>query len=104
MSNRFAPKPSWLKVKAPAGENYVRLKDMMAELKLATVCQEARCPNIGECWSGGTATFMLLGDTCTRGCKFCSVKTGNPRGEIDEFEPEKIAHTVAGMNLTYIVL
>lgn len=98
------PKPEWLKVKAPGGENYLKIKADLAKFNLHTVCEEARCPNIGECWSGGTATFMLLGDTCTRGCKFCAVKTGNPRGEVDDFEPEKIAHTVSNMDLTYIVL
>jgi lipoic acid synthetase len=98
------PKPEWLKVRAPGGENYLKIKADLAKFNLHTVCEEARCPNIGECWSGGTATFMLLGDTCTRGCKFCSVKTGNPKGEVDAFEPEKIAHTVSSMNLSYIVL
>ncbi len=98
------PKPEWLKVRAPGGENYLKIKADLAKFDLHTVCEEARCPNIGECWSGGTATFMLLGDTCTRGCKFCAVKTGNPKGEVDAFEPQKIAHTVSGMNLNYIVL
>lgn len=100
----MAPKPSWLKVKAPAGENYVQIKEMMGELKLATVCQEARCPNIGECWSGGTATIMLMGEVCTRGCRFCNVKTGNPKGAIDEMEPEKVAHSLSQMNLEYVVI
>lgn len=98
------PKPEWLKVRAPGGENFLKIKADLAKFNLHTVCEEARCPNIGECWNGGTATFMLLGDTCTRGCKFCAVKTGNPKGEIDEFEPEKIAHTVSNMDLSYIVL
>ena len=97
-------KPEWLKVRAPGGANYIEIKEQLGKFKLHTVCEEARCPNIGECWAGGTATFMLLGDTCTRGCKFCAVKTGNPKGEIDPFEPEKIAHTVSGMALKYIVL
>jgi lipoic acid synthetase len=101
---QLKPKPEWLKVRAPGGENYLKIKSHLAQFNLHTVCEEARCPNIGECWAGGTATFMLLGDTCTRGCKFCAVKTGNPRGVVDEFEPEKIAHTVSGMNLSYIVL
>ncbi len=101
---QLKPKPEWLKVRAPGGENYLKIKSHLAQFNLHTVCEEARCPNIGECWAGGTATFMLLGDTCTRGCKFCAVKTGNPRGVVDEFEPEKIAHTVSGMNLNYIVL
>ncbi|MEI7974146.1 MAG: lipoyl synthase [Bdellovibrio sp.] len=97
-------KPSWLKVKAPAGENYARIKNMLGELKLATVCQEARCPNMGECWGGGTATIMIMGDTCTRGCKFCHVKTGNPRGRLDPLEPEKVAHSIAQMGLEYVVI
>lgn len=98
------PKPEWLKVKAPAGENYTRIKSMLSDLKLATVCQEARCPNIGECWSGGTATFMLMGDVCTRGCRFCAVKTGNPKGAIDTEEPQKVGSAIAEMGLKYVVL
>jgi lipoic acid synthetase len=97
-------KPSWLKVRAPGGENYVRIKEMVSELKLATVCQEARCPNMGECWGGGTATFMLMGDTCTRGCRFCNVKTGNPRGKIDNDEPEKVGSAIAKLGLEYVVI
>jgi lipoic acid synthetase len=93
------PKPEWLKVRAPQGENYTRIKGMLGDLKLATVCQEARCPNMGECWSGGTATFMIMGDTCTRGCRFCNVKTGNPKGAIDPFEPEKVAYSISQMKL-----
>lgn len=101
------PKPDWLKVRAPQGENYSRIKNMLGELKLATVCQEARCPNMGECWDGGTATFMLMGDTCTRGCKFCNVKTGNAKKglpPVDPHEPEKVAHSISQMNLTYVVI
>lgn len=97
-------KPSWLKVRAPGGENYKKIKEILGQHKLYTVCEEARCPNIGECWQGGTATFMLLGDVCTRGCKFCAVTTGNPRMQLDPHEPEKIANSVAAMNLHYIVL
>ncbi|MBP7843427.1 MAG: lipoyl synthase [Proteobacteria bacterium] len=97
-------KPPWLKVKAPGGANFLKIKETLASHKLHTVCEEARCPNIGECWAGGTATFMLLGDTCTRGCKFCNVITGNPRGVVDSEEPAKIALSVADMNLDYIVL
>lgn len=99
-----SPKPSWLKVKAPSGENYTRIKNMLGELKLATVCQEAKCPNMGECWAGGTATIMLMGEVCTRGCKFCHVKTGNPRGKLDPMEPEKVAYSIAQMDLEYIVI
>lgn len=98
------PKPSWLKVRASTGENYSRIKDMLGNLNLATVCQSARCPNIGECWNGGTATFMIMGDICTRGCRFCNVKTGNPKGVLDPFEPEKIAYSISQMNLEYVVI
>lgn len=98
------PKPEWLKVKAPSGENYNTIKSMLGNLKLATVCQEARCPNIGECWAGGTATFMLMGEVCTRGCRFCAVKTGNPKGKIDEQEPEKVGWAIAQMGLKYVVI
>jgi len=97
-------KPSWLKVRPPAGENYNEIKDMLSKLNLATVCQEARCPNIAECWSGGTATFMLMGEVCTRGCKFCAVKTGNPRGVIDVDEPYKVGYAIAQMKLDYVVI
>jgi lipoic acid synthetase len=97
-------KPNWLKVRAAHGENYHRIKNLLGQQKLATVCEEARCPNIGECWGGGTATFMLMGDTCTRGCKFCHVKTGNPKGKIDEFEPEKVGYSIAQMGLDYVVI
>lgn len=103
-AKKVTPKPSWLKVRAPAGDNYTRIKDLLGELKLATVCQEARCPNIGECWSGGTATFMLMGEVCTRGCRFCNVKTGNPKGVIDPFEPEKVAYSISQMDLEYVVI
>lgn len=101
---KIAPKPAWLKVRAPSGENYLRIKSLVDDLKLATVCQEARCPNMGECWSGGTATFMLMGEVCTRGCKFCHVKTGNPKGDIDPLEPEKVAHSISQLNLEYVVI
>lgn len=99
-----SPKPAWIKVKAPSGEKYLELKAMMKQLGLATVCQEAQCPNIAECWSGGTATIMLMGEVCTRGCRFCDVKTGNPKGVIDADEPQKVAYAVSQMNLDYIVL
>lgn len=101
---KFSPKPEWLKVRAPSGERYSEIVKLAKDLKLATVCQEAKCPNIGECWSGGTATFMLMGDTCTRGCRFCAVKTGNPKGKIDNEEPEKIGHAIAKMKLDYVVI
>jgi len=98
------PKPEWLKVRAPGGEKFKWLKEVSRKHKLATVCEEARCPNIGECWAGGTATFMLLGEVCTRGCKFCAVTTGNPKMQLDPHEPEKIAATVKDMGMSYIVL
>ena len=98
------PKPDWLKVRAPGGDSYLKLKDMMRELNLATVCQSARCPNIGECWNAGTATIMLMGDVCTRGCRFCNVKTGNPKGKIDADEPQKVGRAIGQMNLDYVVL
>ncbi len=98
------PKPSWLKVRAPGGENYLRIKELLRTRALHTVCEEARCPNLGECWAGGTATFMVLGDTCTRACGFCAVKTGNPKGKVDGDEPAKLAETVAGLGLRYVVI
>ena len=88
----------------PSGENYKRLKVLSNDLGLHTVCEEAHCPNIGECWGGGTATFMLLGDTCTRGCRFCAVKSGNPNKVVDEMEPVKIGIALRQMGLSYIVL
>jgi lipoic acid synthetase len=100
----FEPKPAWLRVRAPAGENYERIKALLESHNLHTVCQEAHCPNVAECWGGGTATIMLMGDTCTRGCRFCMVKSGNPHGQLDIFEPEKVARVVANLSLTYVVL
>lgn len=104
MIERFAPKPAWLKVRAPGGDNYTRLKETFRELDLHTVCEEARCPNVGECWTEGTATVMLLGDTCTRGCRFCAVTKGNPRGAVDGREPEHTARALAKLGLQYVVL
>lgn len=97
-------KPSWLKVKAPGGENYAELKKTLRKLDLYTVCEEARCPNMGECWGSGTATVMLLGHTCTRGCRFCAVTTGNPRGYVDPREPEHVAKAISQVGLRYVVL
>jgi len=91
-------------MRPPTGERYFELKQITKSLELATVCEEARCPNIGECWAGGTATFMVMGDTCTRGCRFCAVKTGNPNGWLDAEEPEKLATIVAAAKWDYIVL
>jgi lipoyl synthase len=101
---RFTPKPPWLKVRAPGGERYNRLRETFRALDLHTVCEEARCPNVGECWSAGTATVMLLGDTCTRGCRFCAVTTGNPRGAVDVREPEHVARALSRMDLHYVVM
>jgi lipoyl synthase len=101
---RFAPKPAWLKVRAPGGERYNLLKETFRALDLHTVCEEARCPNVGECWSEGTATIMLLGDTCTRGCRFCAVTTGQPRGAVDVREPEHVARALSRMPLRYVVM
>ena len=97
-------KPDWLKVRAPGGETYARLKETFRKLDLHTVCEEARCPNVGECWTEGTATVMLLGDTCTRGCRFCAVTTGNPRGAVDGREPEHTARGLASLGLQYVVI
>lgn len=98
-------KPSWIRMTAnQANKNYTLIKDKVKDLHLSTVCEEAKCPNLSECWSRGTATFMLMGDTCTRACQFCAVNTGNPNGWLDKDEPEKIANTISAMNLKYIVL
>ena len=97
-------KPSWLKIKADFNPNFYKVKEQVTEKKLYTVCEEAHCPNINECWSAGTATFMLMGSVCTRACKFCSVDTGNPRGWLDEDEPMNTAKAVQIMKLKYVVL
>ena len=99
----IARKPEWLKVKLPTGENYQHLLSIVRERKLHTVCQEAMCPNIAECWGVGTATFMILGDTCTRGCRFCNVKTGHPN-PIDPLEAFKLAKSVEELKLNYCVI
>lgn len=102
-------KPDWLKREVPGGENYTRIKAKLRELKLHTVCEEARCPNIGECWGGGegetaTATIMLMGDTCTRGCRFCAVKTSRAPLPLDPNEPMNTAKAVADWGIDYVVL
>ena len=96
-------KPSWLKVRAPGGPNYLRLKHLMRDLDLHTVCEEAHCPNVGECWEHGTATFMILGDVCTRNCAYCAVAHGRPP-KFDAAEPERVARAVAEMNLQHAVI
>jgi len=97
-------KPDWLRVRLPGGERYQHLKQTFRELDLHTVCEEAGCPNIGECWSEGTATLMILGETCTRGCRFCAVHTGDPRGVVDPREPENVGRALGEMDLAYVVL
>jgi lipoic acid synthetase len=96
-------KPAWLKMKMPGGDGYFRLKQMVKEQRLHTVCEEAKCPNIGECWSAGTATIMILGDTCTRSCGFCHIKTGRPN-TLDTDEPRRVGHAVAQMKLGHVVM
>jgi len=98
-----ARKPSWLKVKAPGGPNYLALKHMMRDLKLHTVCEEAHCPNIGECWEHKAATFMILGDVCTRNCAYCAVAHGTP-APLDAGEPRRLADAVAQMGLKHVVI
>jgi lipoic acid synthetase len=97
------PKPEWLKVRAPGSENYLRLRGIMRDLKLNTVCEDAHCPNIGECWHHGTATFMILGDVCTRACAYCAVAHGKPT-ELDLDEPVRVAEAVEQMRLKYAVI
>ena len=106
-SNKLIPierKPTWLKVKSQNSRKFKELKRIVSVKKLHTVCEEAMCPNIQECWSHGTATFMLLGSVCTRACKFCAVDTGNPKGKLDKEEPMKVANSIANMDLKYAVL
>lgn len=97
------PKPDWLKVRAPGSENYLRLRQIMRGLKLNTVCEDAHCPNIGECWHHGTATFMILGDVCTRACAYCAVAHGKPAA-LDLDEPRRVAEAVQAMGLKYAVV
>jgi lipoyl synthase len=99
----IARKPEWLKVKLPSGANYEKLRAIVRERGLHTVCQEAMCPNIAECWGVGTGTFMILGDTCTRGCRFCNVKTGHPN-PIDPLEALKLAQSIEDLGLNYAVI
>ena len=100
---RPSPKPEWLKVRAPGSPSYLRLKSLMRELNLHTVCEEAHCPNIGECWTHGTATFMILGDVCTRACGYCAVGHGRPL-PVDEAEPARVGEAVATLNLAHVVV
>ncbi|MEZ4741221.1 MAG: lipoyl synthase [Bdellovibrionota bacterium] len=97
-------KPKWLKTQLPSGEKYFKIREDLRTRRLATVCQEAKCPNIGKCWNDETATIMILGDTCTRACRFCNVKTGDPQGWLDDSEPEHVAQTCYESGLKYVVL
>lgn len=99
-----AEKPQWLTVESPHGQSYEELKELFRGLNLHTVCEEAHCPNVGECWGGGTATLMLMGDTCSRACRFCMVTPGKPSGVLDQYEPENVAFALSQMGLTYVVL
>jgi lipoic acid synthetase len=96
--------PDWIRVRAPIGERYTKLKGLVRTLHLNTVCEEALCPNVGECWGAGTLTIMILGDTCTRACRFCAVTTGNPRAIVDEDEPRRVAEAIAELELNYVVI
>lgn len=97
-------KPKWLRTTIPHGQTYFKIVENLRSRNLVTVCQEAKCPNIGQCWNTGTATFMVLGDTCTRACRFCHIKTGNPQGVVDYREPQRVADSVAVMGLDYVVI
>jgi len=97
-------KPVWVRAKAPLGLTHARLKELMKRYSLHTVCEEAHCPNVGECWSGGTATFMIMGELCTRACRFCNVKSGKPNGVLNAEEPANVARAVKDLELKYIVL
>ncbi len=96
-------KPNWLRVKLPTGENYKKVRGLVDQHKLHTICESGSCPNMGECWGEGTATFMILGNVCTRSCGFCGVQTGKPQ-EVDVFEPGKVAHSVKTMEIKHAVL
>ena len=97
-------KPVWLRVRAPSGENYTKVKQSLRSLELHTVCEEARCPNISECWGTGTATIMIMGDICTRGCRFCAVNRGKPVVLLDAGEPERVAKAIKEWGLRYVVI
>jgi lipoic acid synthetase len=102
-NSRPSRRPEWIKVRAPSGETYEDLRTLMRAKSLNTVCEEAMCPNIGECWGSGTATFLMLGDVCTRSCGFCDIKTGRP-GPLDWLEPERVAQAVKSMDLRHVVI
>jgi lipoic acid synthetase len=98
------PKPAWLTIAPPRGQSYEELKELFRNLNLHTVCEEAHCPNVHECWGGGTATLMLMGDVCSRACRFCMVTPGRPQGVLDQFEPENVSFALSKMGLSYVVL
>jgi lipoic acid synthetase len=100
---RRSPRPAWIRVRMPSGENYIRLRGLIRKHSLNTVCEDARCPNIGECWGAGTATIMILGEVCTRACKFCAVKTGRPP-EYDTDEPRRVAEAILELGIRYAVI
>ena len=103
LSARPLRRPEWIKVRAPSGQGYEKVREIMRSKRLHTVCEEARCPNLGECWGAGTATFLLMGDTCTRSCGFCDIKTGRPEA-LDWLEPERVARAVRDMDLKHAVI
>ena len=102
-TNAQPKKPDWIRVKAPTSEGYKKTRDILKENKLVTVCEEAGCPNVGECWSQGHATMMIMGEICTRGCSFCNVATGRP-DDLDQFEPGRVAHAVQTLGLNHVVI
>lgn len=97
-------KPEWLKISLPQGKEYLNVREVIARKKLHTICVSGKCPNMAECWGRGTATFMILGDICTRACRFCNVKTGSPQGIIDWDEPDRLSESIKSMNLRHVVL
>jgi len=102
--NAQPKKPSWIRVKAPGGQGYADTARIMRENKLVTVCEEAGCPNVGECWSQGHATMMIMGEVCTRACTFCNIATGKPPEALDAFEPGRVADAVAKLGLNHVVI
>ena len=96
--------PDWLKVRLPSGENFYKVRELVKSAKLHTICEEARCPNMGECWSAGTATFLILGEYCTRHCRYCHVKSGKPDGVVEHDEPLRVAESVRQMRLRHVVI
>jgi len=103
ITHKRTPRPKWLKVRLPSGEGYTKTKNIVEKFKLNTVCKDAKCPNMAECWGNGTATFMILGDICTRSCGFCNVKTGRPT-ELDRDEPRRVARAIEAMGIDYAVI